>query len=198
MLRRIFVIGGAVLGMALIVSPAMGQRPLPKKANKYQATVVTGVEACTTANVTGNGILSTPACDPIVNSDSVCFFGADGKGSGKVAAKAKDDVSVKAKIGGMDAGCDGQTLCAVASIRTTADGCSGGNGCTTEDQVNLPLGTACCVVEKGKCKVKIDIGDALPGALDSGNNTEITIGEVGFTRTGSGGSVAFRAGLLLP
>ena len=196
MLRRILVIGGACLGMALIVSPALGVRNLPKKANKYQATVVQGVEVCTTANTKGPGILNTDACDPVVPSDPLCVFTE--KGSGKVQAKAKDDVTVQGKLSGLAETCNGSTLCAVASIRTASNNCASTGDCSTIPQADLPLGTACCLIEKGKCKVKIDIGVALPGALPSGNNAEITIGEVGFQRTSYVGNKAFSAGLLLP
>ena len=89
MLRRILIIGGVVLGVSLMASASFGRPATPKKANKYQATVVTGVQACTVTNTTAPGLLSTPACDPVVASDAVCQFGSAGKGSGKVAGQGK-------------------------------------------------------------------------------------------------------------
>jgi hypothetical protein len=190
---------GTAIGIALIAGPAVGQlRNVPKKANKYQATIVQGVEACTVANTIAPGALMTPACDPVVPSDPNCLF--DAKGGGKVLAKAKDDIKIVAKLKKLvnegANSCEGETLCAVASIRTTADACGTGNPCTTIDQDDLPLGLACCQVQKGKCKIKTTVNTALPGALVPGNRTEFTIGQVGLKRTGSSG-VAFRAGLFL-
>jgi hypothetical protein len=185
-----------VLAVSLMASASFGRPATPKKANKYQATMVNGVEACTTANTTAPGALSTAACDPVVASDSLCQFGPEGKGSGKVQAKAKDDVAIAAKLGGVTATCEGETLCAVAGVRTSSNGCASTGDCSTITQPDLPLGIACCQVEKGKCKIKTTVNTALPGALSLGKATEIIVGEVGLARTGGG--VAFRAGLFLP
>ncbi len=198
MVRTKFIALGTILGVAFLVGPAMGQRSVPKKANKYQATIVQGVEACTATNTTAPGILSTPACDPVVVSDPGCVF--DNKGAGKVLAKSKDDIKISAKLSklvneGVNS-CEGETLCAVASVRTTSDACGSGNPCTTVDQEDLPLGVACCTVQKGKCKIKTTVNTALPGALVPGNRTEFILGQVGLLRSGAPG-VAFRAGLLL-
>lgn len=190
MLRRILFIGGACLGVALMVSPAFGRNPAAK-AGKYQATLVQGVQACTVTNTTAPGVLNTAACDPVVPSDSVCVFGPKGKGS--VAAKAKTDVAVQAKLGGLEASCDGETICAVAGVRTTVDSCASSGSCSTITQPDLPLGIACATVAKGKWKFKGTISQTLAGALTNGNRTEITIGEVGLVR--AGGGVAFRAGV---
>ena len=196
MLRRILIIGGVVLGVSLMASASFGRPTPPKKANKYQATIVTGVEACTVTNTTAPGLLSTPACDPVVASDNVCQFGSAGKGSGKVQAKAKDDIAIAVKLGGLTDTCNGESLCAVASVRTSQNGCLSSGDCSTVTQENLPLGVACCTVDKGKCKIKTTVNTALPGALVTGNLAEFTLGEVGLQR--SGGGYAFRAGLLLP
>lgn len=191
MLRRILFIGGACLGVALMVSPALGARNPASKAGKYQATLVQGVEVCTVNNTKAPGLLMTAACDPVVPADTVCVFGPKGKGA--VAAKAKTDVAVQAKLGGLDPACNGESLCAVASVRTTVDNCQSTNSCSTITQADLPLGIACATADKGKWKFKGTIGQTLPGALTNGNRTEITIGEIGLRRTGGG--VAFRAGL---
>ncbi len=198
MARTTLLAAVAILGMALIAGPAMGQRNPPKKANKYQATIVQGVEACTASNTTAPGLLSTPACDPVVPSDPGCLF--DNKGQGKVLAKAKDDIKLQAKLSklineGVQS-CEGETICALASVRTTSDACASGNPCTTVDQADLPLGVACCTVQKGKCKIKTTVNTSLPGALVAGNRSEFIIGRVGLQRTGAPG-VSFRAGLLL-
>lgn len=194
MLRRILLVGGACLGMALMVSPALGARNIPKKANKFQVTVVQGVEACTAPNTTAPGVLATPACDPVVPADSVCLFTE--KGSGKIAAKAKDDIAVQAKLGGVTDTCNGETLCAVADLRGSYDTCASTGDCTSQDSSDLLLGASCCTVDKGKCKIKAAISVTFPGALVIGQNSEFIVGKTGLLR--AGGGVAFRGGLLLP
>ncbi len=204
MLRRILIVGGACLGAALMVSPALGQRSIPKKANKYQATLVQGVVSCTAANTTAPGVLATPACDPVVPNDDTCVYLIDGdkfKGGGQAKSKAKDDVAVQVKLKGLDPACEGLTLCAVADVEASYDTCASSGTCTGERNEQLPLGVACCVVEKGKCQVKTTINAALPGALVNGVNTEFMVGRVGMLRTTGGGTIsgpAFISGLLLP
>lgn len=198
MLRRILFVGGAVLAMSLMVSTSFARPISPKKANKYQATIVTGTEACTTPNTTASGVLATAACDPVVAADTVCQFDAPGgkrKGSGKVLAKAKDDIAISAKLGGLTDTCNGESLCAVASVRTSQNNCTSLGDCSTITQTDLPLGVACATVDKGKWKIKTTVNTSLPGALVTGNQTEFTLGEIGLLR--AGGGVAFRAGLLL-
>jgi len=196
MLRRILFIGGACLGVALMVSPAFGVRNTPAKAGKYSIEVIQGVEVCSAANTTAPGLLATQACDPVVPSDPGCVFGV--KGKGKISAKIDKtgDIAVQAKISGIEPTCEGETLCAVASVRTSQNNCASTGDCSTINQVNLPLGVACGPVTKGKLGVKTTVNTALPGALVAGNAAEFTIGEVGLSRTGGG--IAFRGGLLLP
>lgn len=197
MLRRTLFVAGAFLGVAIMVSPAMGARNPPKKANKYQASLVQAVEACSAAlaNTNASGVLATPACDPVVPSDPGCVFTE--KGGGKVAAKSKTDIAVQAKLGGLDPTCESETVCAFASLRTSSNNCASTGDCTTIDQTDLALGASCCTIIKGKCKIKTSINIALPGALVTGNSTEFTLGEVSLGRTGQPGR-AFKAGLLLP
>jgi len=198
------VLTGMVVGVVtLFASASFAQRALPpKKANKYQATMINGVVACTAANTTLPGILASPACDPVVPNDTVCQFSEKNgklKGKGKVQAKSKDDVAIKAKLVKVTESCNGETLCAVASVTVTSDNCASSGSCTGEKSVDLPLGVACCTVEKQKCKIKTTVNTALPGALVAGNATEIIVGEVGLLRTTGSPSPAgpaFRAGLL--
>lgn len=194
MLRRILFVGGACLGVALMVSPALGVRNIPKKAGKYQITVVQGVQACTSPNTKAPGLLATAACDPVVPADTTCVFTE--KGSGKIAAKAKDDIAVQAKLSGLNDDCNGESLCAVVDVTTSANGCQSSGDCTTIAQTDLPLGVACCTVDKNKCSIKTTVNTALPGALVPGKSSEFIVGRAGLSRTGGG--VAFRGGLLLP
>lgn len=197
MLRRILFIGGACLGVALMVSPAFGVRNPPAKAGKYSIEVVQGVQVCTAANTTAPGLLKTASCDPVVPNDSGCVFGI--KGKGKISAKIDKtgDIAVQAKVGGIDLTCEGETLCAVAGVRTSQNNCASTGDCSTITQTDLPLGVACGTVTKGKIGIKTTVNTALPGALVAGNAAEFTIGEVGLLRTGQGGP-AFRGGLFLP
>ncbi len=202
MLRRILFIGGACLGMALMVSPAFGARNVPKKANKYQATLVQGTIACTATNTTAPGLLATPACDPVVPADPGCVF-EDNGGGGLLKAKSKDDISVQAKVKKVDAACEGETLCAVAGISASYDTCASSGNCTAVTSTDLALGASCVTIEKGKGKFKGTINGALPGALVTGERSEFILGEIGLLRTGAGSTAgranaAFRAGLLLP
>jgi hypothetical protein len=204
MLRRILFIGGAFLGVALMVSPALGQRNPPKKAKKYSIEVVQGMSVCTAANTTAPGLLATAACDPPVPADPGCVFGL--KGKGKVSAKsATGDIAIQAKLTGLDLACVGESLCAVSGVRTTVNGCASTGSCSTVTQVDLPLGGACCTVDaKGKCAIKTTVNSVLPGAITTGNVSEFTLGEVGLLRTGvplnppnTRQPTAFRGGILV-
>ncbi len=126
----------------------------------------------------------------------------DGAGKGQAKAKSKTDISIKVKLRKVDPACNGETLCAVASVITAQNNCGLGD-CTTEAQVDLPLGIACCTVVDEKCDIKTTVNTALPGALVTGNSAEFQLGEVGLLRVGTPDNspnrqpAAFRAGLLL-
>jgi len=197
-MRRFLLATASIAAFALIAMPAFGQRDTPKKANKFQATLVQGVEACTAATTTTGGTINLPACD-VVPSDNLCRFTTkNGKLQGKGTVKAnskKGDIFVNVSVSGINDECNGETLCAIASFRATQNNCTSTNPCTTVDQTDFPLGLACCVVDKGKCKIKTSINATLPGAINAANNPEYTLEGVGLARTGGG--VPFRGGVMV-
>lgn len=196
-MRLPILTAAGVAALAMVAMPALGQRSTPKKANKFQITVVQGVEACTASTTTTGGTVNLPACD-VQPSDSLCRFTTKNgklKGKGLILAKTKDDVSVKAKLVGLNDECNGESLCAIASFRSTQDNCTSGDSCTAEDQTDFPLGVACCTVDKGKCQIKTTINESIPGAINPANNQSFIINGAGFARTGGG--VPFRGGIMV-
>lgn len=198
-----------VAGVAVLVAvgaPASAQSQ-PKKAKTLKAELVGGYGECTSPNTTTGGVLSLPACSPPVRNDEVCSFGP--KGSGKVIAKVKgkgedSDILIKAILKGLQ-GCEGETLCPVASVRVTTDNCSNGLDCTAVDvenlQVGIPAADGCCIVENGKCKAQANVNEQIAGAIVGNNNTGLQILGCGVNRvTGSPSTTgpSFTCGLLVP
>lgn len=195
--RTILTLGGSILVLVLTASLASAVRNPPKKAGKFQASIIQGVETCasgTENTATAGGLLVLPACQPAVPSDPGCVFSE--KGSGKLSAKGKDDIAIQMKLNGIDSACNGQALCARTSFRATTDACAAGADCTTLDQIDFPL-FACCVVSKGKCQVKTTVNTSIPGAIVSGNNLEIEILGCDVLR-GTEPESAFRCGVMVP
>lgn len=193
MLKRIMIVSGTVLAMGFVVSTAMAADGEPKKANKYQATGVNSYASCETPSEITAGALPLPAC-PAVDANTTCQFGD--KGSAKLAAKAKDDVSLKLKAGGLEGvSCDGTTLQGAATIAVTTNDCSSSARCTTVTLENFAIPGATCVVAKGKCQVNTTVNTAAPGTLVPGTNTSIAIGSVSLL---AGTTAVVTAGVLLP
>jgi hypothetical protein len=131
----------------------------------------------------------------VVPAEAGCVFGPRGRGnfSAKVLS---GDIALRVTLTGIDPACANETLCLVVSIRASQDGCASTGSCSTITQTNYPLWLACCdVTEKGRCSVKSTVQGGLGGLLTVGNQTEISIGEVGMQRIGGG--TAFGGGLLL-
>ena len=190
-MRRIHLVGAGVLAVGLAATMAFGADGEPKKANKYQATMVHDSAVCTTPTESTLGGLPLPACPE--SSSATCQFGD--KGSGKVAAKAKDDVALSLKIGGLENCADGTILQAYASFRTDTNNCSVSSRCTTFALQNFPIPGATCTVANGKCKLKTTLNTLVPGAITPGKNTSIILGEVGVM---AGTTAVAKAGLLVP
>jgi hypothetical protein len=181
--------------LAIMVSLASAVRNPPKKAGKFQSSVVQGYDECTATNTnTVGGVVILPACQPAVPSDPGCVF--TDKGGGKLSAKAKDDVGVQVKLKGLDAACNGEELCARASFRATSDTCAAGPDCTAADVANFPL-LACCTVVDGKCQAKTSVNTEIPGAIVPGSRLEIELLGCDLLRTGQAES-AFRCGVMIP
>ncbi len=190
-MRRIHLVGAGVLAVGLAATMAFGADGEPKKANKYQATMVHDVAVCTANSEMTGGGLALPACPE--SSSTTCQFGD--KGSGKVAAKAKDDLALSVKLGGLENCPDGTVLQAYASFRSSTDDCTVSARCTTVSLTNFPIPGATCTVAKGKCKLKTTLNTLVPGAISTGNNTSIILGEVGLM---AGTTAVAKAGLLVP
>jgi len=197
MLKRIVIVGGTALAMGFVVTAAMGLDNEPKKANKYQATGVNAYNECTAPTGTTAGALPLPAC-VAVDSGTVCQF--SDKGSAKFASKAKDDVSLKIKVGGLIDGsgtCDGTALQATATIQATTNDCTAGAAprCSTVTLADFPIPGATCVVAKGKCQINTTVNTAAPGTIVPGTNTAIRLGSVTLK---DGANTVVTAGVLVP
>ena len=70
----------ATLGIAGVASATHNE---PISAKKLSLSLVTSYSACSSGPNTTTVLLPLPACDPPVRNDSVCGFGAKGKGSVK-------------------------------------------------------------------------------------------------------------------
>jgi len=191
MLRRIAIAGVLVSGLAFVATTAMGADNEPKKANKYQATLVNAYDACTAASELTGGGTPLPACPAVDSSGGSCNFGE--KGSGKAQAKAKDDVALKLLAKGLE-NCDGTTLQAVATIQATTNNCTVSARCTTVTISNFAIPGATCLVDKGKCLIKGTVNEFAPGTITPNENTNITIGSVGLI---SGTTAVVTAGVLV-
>lgn len=195
MLKRVMIVGGAVLAIGFVVSTAMGADGEPKKANKYQATGVNGYDECTAPNQVTAGALPLPACTA-ADSDTICQF--SDKGGAKFAAKAKDDVALKIKAKGLEGGsCEGTVLQARASIQATTNDCTVDSRCTTVSLNNFEIPGATCKVEKGKCQIKGTVNGFAPGTISLNANTVIRIGAVSLGQVGSTAAV-ITSGVLVP
>lgn len=206
MKRFISTAAGFAVLMAVCV-PAFATHSQPKKAKTLKAELVAGYNQCTSPNTTTGGGLALPACSPPVRNDDVCSFGS--KGSGKVIAKVKgkgddSDILIKAILKDVQ-GCEGETLCPLASVRVTTDNCSNGLDCTAIDlenlQVGFPVSDGCCTVENGKCKAQANLNEQLAGAIVGNNNSGLELLGCGVNRvTGSPSTSGptFSCGLLVP
>ena len=204
MRRVLFVLGGTLAGVTLLVGASQAQRSDPAKAKKYQATLVTAYAPCAAPNDTTAGSVPLPACHPAVPGDAVCKI--DPKGGGKVSAKSDPagDVAIKLKLKGI-LGCDGDTLQAAAGVQVTTQNCASADpgGCTTIT-LSIPVsGPGNCVVAKGKCQIKSTVNTELgAGTLAAGDNVSITLGSIILARTtmvnGAGNGQVAAAGIGIP
>jgi len=165
--------------LALMVSTAWALDGEPKKANKFQSTLVNAYEECTAPSEQTGGALALDACPAVDSSANQCAFGD--KSKGKVQAKTKDDVTVQVLLTKLE-NCEGEILCGFATARSTTNDCTVSGRCTAEDLVDFPVtaglsGSSCCVVDdKGKCKIKTTINSNNPaGTITTGENTAIAV-----------------------
>jgi hypothetical protein len=71
----------------------------------------------------------------------------------KVIVTGNGDMKVIAKLKGLTAGCENETLYAGISFRQSSEGCASGDplGCTAVDLAAIPIST--CVVSDGTCSI---------------------------------------------
>lgn len=182
------IVGGSV---ALMASVALATHAEPSKAGAFKGELVQAYVACTVSNdVTSNGF---PACVP-ATQEHACKFGPKGKGS-LASQNKKTDISLAAKMQGLDDLCDGLTLQIRATPRATADDCTAGAACTVVDLPDFPL--ASCVVDavKNSCSIKSSVNTVLPGTILPGKKLGIQLLNV---NVGSGGTRVFDTGIFVP
>lgn len=204
-----------VIAVGLGASGAQAQMRVAKKANKYQATMVTSFAPCTAPNDTTTGVLALPACAPATPQDTVCGFdvsdpakpAGQGQLQATVAGKgATADIKLQVKLQGLNAGCIGQTLCITPFIRASSLGCTSNNpgGCTTQDAFTQPFalsGSGCGVVDdKGKVQIKTTVNSVIPGLVPGSTHLTLDLGRTGVRRTTGpslppAGTLTFAAGL---
>jgi hypothetical protein len=213
MRRRMLAIGLGITVLALTAGSAKAQYQFPKKANKYQATMVTAYAPCTASNDTTTGVLALPACHPAAPNDTVCGFDvtnpAKPLGQGQLQAVvtgkgATVDVKLQVKLQGLTAACIGQTLCITPFLRASSLGCVSGDpgGCTTLESLSnpFPIGACGVVDSKAKLQIKTTVNTIIPGLIPGSTHLSLDLARTGVRRTTgpslpAGGTLTFAAGL---
>jgi len=215
MRKLVLTIGLGIAAVVLTAGSAKAQYQFPKKANKYQATMVTAYAACTAPNDTTTGALALPACHPATPNDTVCGFDVSNPakplGQGQLQATvsgkgATVDIKLQVKLQGLTAGCIGETLCIAPFLRASSLGCASADpgGCTTLESLSNPfaLGAAACGVvdSKGKLQIKTSVNSVIPGLIPGNTHLTIDLGRSGVRRTTgaslpAAGALTFSAGL---
>jgi len=173
-----------VIVFVLATATVAAAHEFPKKAKKLQAELIQNYAACQAPDATTNG--GADACLETEPVDTLCTFPGDGSGSLGLAV-AKQSIKATAKLKGLAATCDGQTLSVVLGVRTTTDDCADGH-CTVVDDV-LTIGS--CTVSGGKCKIKGEVDSGYPKNAGSGMQiVSCGVGRAGFD--------SFTCGLLVP
>ncbi len=179
MLRRAFMTTMVVL----VVAATAGAHSFPATAKSLRASLVQSYPPCTVPDTATSG--GRPACLAPDESDTGCLFGA--KGSGTLQAViGKTNINVKGALKGLDPLCNGKTLTAAFTVRTTTDDCPMEH-CTVVDE-ELTAGQ--CTVAGGACKLKGTIATGFP----PGAGSEMTIVTCGVK---DGAAVAFTCGIMV-
>jgi hypothetical protein len=217
--KTFFTIGLGLAAVVMMTSSASAQFAFPKKANKFQSTLVPAYALCNVPNTNTTGATPLPACSPAVFNDTVCSFDVSNPlkplGQGQIqavvaGAKDKLDIKLQAKLQGLSAGCIGETLCITPAVRASSRGCANGDpgGCTVQEVFTNPFalsGPACGVVDaKGKLQIKTTVDTAAGIDLISpGNFLTLDLTRTGLRRTTgpslpAAGTLTFSAGLVAP
>jgi hypothetical protein len=208
--QKLFVVLAAAAGSLVVQRASAAELPGPSKAKHYTASFVSAFAPCTSSNDTTTGAIQLPACHPAALVDTGCGFGPGGKGTGTAIVLPPDgsnpqDISIRGRLVGLDAGCEGETLCVSATLVVTTVGCTSGDadGCTMSTLTDFPIGTmgnGCGVVHNGRVRLRTTVNTAF-GAAVLNSNTSIQLRGVGVKRTSSVNSPApssssFESGML--
>lgn len=169
-----------------IAAAPLGAHVFPKRATRFAASLVQTYAACTAPDTVTGG--SEPACggepDPI---DTVCGFGGGNADGSLVMQAGKQGVRVKAKLRGLAATCNGETLGVALGVRTTLDDCPDGH-CIAIDRT---LKTGICTVSNGRCTISSTIRPGYP----VGAASEMTVVTCGISH---GEVQSFSCGMMIP
>ena len=94
----------------------------------------------------------TPACSALYDFDPGCGFGPGGGGRWSIISRSGEDLSVRIRLSGLNAGCEGETLRPYGSLDAVAVACSG-VPCAT----SFPVDHTTCVVTNGACAIDAPI-----------------------------------------
>jgi hypothetical protein len=208
--KLVLVLAAAAGSVLFQRASALADLPGPTKAKHYMTSFVQAYEPCTMSNDTTTGAISLPACHPAVPVDTRCGFGPEGRGTGSALVLPPDgsnpqDISIRGRLIGLDAGCEGETLCVSATLVVSTVGCASGDadGCTMSTLTDFAIGTmgnGCGVVTNGKVKLRTTVNTAFNAEVLN-SNTVIQVRGVGVRRTSSVNSPApsassFESGML--
>lgn len=206
------VVALVVMVAALVAAQRTGAQELPgpTKAKQYMASFVQAFAPCTSTNDTTTGAIALPACHPALPADTGCTFGPGGRGTGSALVLPADgvnpqDILIRGRLIGLNANCEGETLCVSATLVVSTVGCASDDpaGCTMATLTDFPIGTmgnGCGVVQNGKVKLRTTVNTAFNAEVLN-SNTVIQVRGVGVKRTSSVNSPApstssFESGLL--
>ena len=112
-------------------------------------------------------LVKTPLRTGRVPVDPTCRFGPRFAGGQVLARLAPAGILVRAKLKGLAATCNGETLSLAITLRSTIDDCPDGECVTTDDH----LSRGSCTVTNGRCTISTTW--AAPYPPEAGN--EMTI-----------------------
>ena len=187
---------------------------LPAHAKRLNLSFITAYEDCTTPNDSSTGAFVLPACSPATPVDSTCQFGPNGLGNGRASVietqiPANQDIRIYGYLRGLEAGCEGETLCLEATLHATLppSGCISADpaGCTLVRGnlrgISLQLG--CATVKNGRVRLGTTVNALFPGVPLINGQMAIALRGVDIHRTSSVNGPAptgpsFEMGLLVP
>lgn len=150
----------AAAAIGLLASTALATHNQPFKGKSFKVNLMTAYEPCAAPDTVTDDAVS--ACSVPVRSDPTCGYGG---GQGRIQLKmlTVGKVAFKVKLTTLEAGCEGQVLHFVTTLRRTGHHC-GGTACTVVDATDFEF--ASCVVQGATC---VGNGQVLfPGGVNLG------------------------------